>query len=201
MKYWKNVGEKKIRKKSGNFKVVVEWHPFESCLTYFLFCSRLFLFEEDSREVTFIASSNFHDHCVLKIKHVIHKSEHMPLALIVSAATDGRVAFWNISHICKSVFDDLTAKDKEDVRNSSGTTVFIEKKIQSQHTVNPDKISQLDPGSLHVEGDTENKSSGLKLEERLKKPELALVCSISCHQSGINSVFFGLYEGKQSQFN
>ena len=169
----------------------------KNCFTDFLLYSRLFLFEEDSREVIFVASSNFHDHCVLKIKHVIHKSEHMPLALIVSAATDGRVAFWNISHICKSVVDYLLAKDKEDVRNSSGTTVFIEKKIQSQHTVNPDRIvSQLDPGSLHVEDDTENKSSGLKHEERLKKPELAPVCSLSCHQSGINSVFFGLYEGK-----
>ena len=70
--------------------------------------SRLLAFDETSREITVIASSSYHDHCVLKTSHVILQNDHViestqwPVRMVIlSAATDGKVAFWDITEICR----------------------------------------------------------------------------------------------------
>ena len=157
---------------------------------------RFFLFEENSREVTFITSSNFHDHCVLKVQHVIHKSELSVSALILSAATDGRVAFWNVTDLCNFVVHTRITKEKDEEDDGSKVNVYLERKHQSQHAVNPDKI--VNPSKS---GDTHHglveSGADTVYEEGLEKLKLVPAGSLTCHQSGINALRFAYFDGKK----
>lgn len=80
---------------------------------------RLLAFDEVSKEIRLLAATSYHDHCVLKTCHVIiprgqekgsHDNDHVtqnnqwPIRIVVlSAATDGKVAFWDVTDICKEV--------------------------------------------------------------------------------------------------
>ena len=171
-----------------------------SCANSFYFKKplhfRFFLFEEDSREVTFITSSNFHDHCVLKVQHVIHKSEHSVSVVILSAATDGRVVFWNVTDLCNFVVHTHITREKDEENAGSKTNVYLEKKHQSQHAVNPDKIV-----NLSKSGDTHHRlvdsQAGIVAEEGMKLLKLVPAGSLTCHQSGINALHFEHFDGKK----
>lgn len=159
-------------------------------------CFRFFLFEEDSREVTFIAFSNFHDHCVLKVTHVIHKSEQATSALILSVATDGRVAFWDVTDLCKSITEDVAGNRKENREESPNVSVFLEKKVQSQHTLSSDKMFSGNASIMSLEED-ENFPKDSQHKTGSERSNLAPFGWLDCHQSGVNSIYFGPYEGKK----
>ncbi|XP_033756154.1 LOW QUALITY PROTEIN: WD repeat-containing protein 6-like [Pecten maximus] len=61
---------------------------------------RFYCFDEELRTLTLLGESVFHDHCVLQVRSMIHcvpdNSRHL---VCISAATDGRVAFWDLNHI------------------------------------------------------------------------------------------------------
>ena len=157
---------------------------------------RFFLFEEDSREVTFITSSNFHDHCVLKVQHVIHRSEHSVSVVILSAATDGRVAFWKVTDLCNFVIHTHITKEKDNEDDGSKVNVYLEKRHQSQHAVNPDKIinSRRSGETHHGLVDC---GADRVYEEGLEKLKLVPAGSLTCHQSGINALHFEHFDGKK----
>ena len=154
---------------------------------------RFFLFEEDSREVTFITSSNFHDHCVLKVQHVIHRSEHSVSVVILSAATDGRVVFWNVTDLCNFVVHTHITREKDEEDDVSKVNVYLEKRHQSQHAVNPDKIVNSSKfGETH-----HGMEDSTVTEEGLKLLKLVPADSLTCHQSGINALHFEHFDGKK----
>lgn len=80
-------------------------------------------FCESTKDIHLLASFSYHDHSILKTSHFIlpalekcdyhsaeggcpekPEKEYQPIKILVlSAATDGRIAFWDISEICSSV--------------------------------------------------------------------------------------------------
>ena len=96
-------------------KLFINWYYFDLILSHFRWLS----FDEDSQELGVVASSAFHDHCVLKTCHVtvtssemigacdldhVTGSDHRPIRLFVlTAATDGKVAFWDVTDIYRTL--------------------------------------------------------------------------------------------------
>ncbi|XP_075687854.1 tRNA (34-2'-O)-methyltransferase regulator WDR6 [Rhinoderma darwinii] len=58
---------------------------------------RFFVMSESSRKMTLVAESFYHQRCVLKIETFVHTSGNDSRVMLCSAATDGRIAFWDIS--------------------------------------------------------------------------------------------------------
>ena len=80
---------------------------------YFSFC-RLFVYDEVKRDFTLIRQSDFHDHCVLSVKHVVTepskeqcKTHEMDQrrSYILSAATDGKIAIWDSTEVLANYFN------------------------------------------------------------------------------------------------
>ena len=65
-----------------------------------LFCCRIFRFDEVNTTFCLVAQSDYHDHCVLTVRHlIVTVSDNQRRAYILSAGTDGRIAFWDITDI------------------------------------------------------------------------------------------------------
>ena len=56
----------------------------------------MFELELDSRHLELLHELSFHNCCVLKVKILRDLSQN---AILVSAATDGRLAFWNVGRV------------------------------------------------------------------------------------------------------
>ena len=180
------------------------------CINILVSCFRFFLFEEDSREVTFIASSNFHNHCILKVTHVNHKSERLTSALVLSAATDGRVAFWDVTDLCQSIVDDIM-NDKTsktgDRKSNSDISVFLEKRVQSQHTLSTCDFGSDSNSSTAADyvkesnaGDPSCEKEGQRsCEKKGQRSEVVPAAWLDCHQSGVNSIYLDKYEGNKNE--
>ncbi|OWF38296.1 WD repeat-containing protein 6-like [Mizuhopecten yessoensis] len=61
---------------------------------------RFYCFDEEVQTLTLLEESAFHDHCVLQVLSMIHHTPDNSSHLVcLSAATDGRVAFWDLNHL------------------------------------------------------------------------------------------------------
>ncbi|XP_068108782.1 tRNA (34-2'-O)-methyltransferase regulator WDR6 [Hyperolius riggenbachi] len=74
-----------------------------SCLFLAAACSdgsiRFFMMCEDSRRMVLVGESFYHQRCVLKVEAFVHhQSADSSRALLCSASTDGRIAFWDITN-------------------------------------------------------------------------------------------------------
>ena len=59
---------------------------------------RVFMFNEASKTFCLLAHNGYHDHCVLGVSHLlVEEPGSHRRALVLSTATDGSVAFWDIS--------------------------------------------------------------------------------------------------------
>ncbi|XP_062614048.1 tRNA (34-2'-O)-methyltransferase regulator WDR6-like isoform X2 [Saccostrea cucullata] len=58
---------------------------------------RLYIFDEEKRDLTLLMESVFHEHCVLKVSTLTRKNKTDSELYILSAATDGQIAFWKIN--------------------------------------------------------------------------------------------------------
>ena len=119
--------------------------------------------------------------------------------LIVSAATDGRVAFWDVTGICKSVIHKLASKENENKHNLPEVEVFFEKKLQLQSAMKPDMSVSVSKSGDSVHR-TEDSPTDPNYEEGLEKLKLVPFCCLNSHQSGINGIFIGFYDGKKWKF-
>ena len=119
---------------------------------------------------------------------VIHKSDHVTSAIVLSAATDGKVAFWDITAMCKSVINDVIRDKITEIDDNkvcdSGTKVVLEKKMQSQHTT---CISSRNYGSV-------TKSNMCLSEENVVDNAVDPVCN---KESGATNLMFN---GKGNTF-
>lgn len=75
--------------------------PTLSCVYLASACSdgsvRFFVMSECSRQMLLVAESFYHQRCVLKVEAFVHTSANDSRVLLCSAATDGRIALWDIS--------------------------------------------------------------------------------------------------------
>ncbi|KAG8557299.1 hypothetical protein GDO81_018398 [Engystomops pustulosus] len=58
---------------------------------------RFFVLSESSRQMTLLAESFHHQRCVLKVETFVHTSGADSRVMLCSAATDGRIAVWDIT--------------------------------------------------------------------------------------------------------
>lgn len=61
---------------------------------YFFLFYRFYILDEEKRELFNFMESVFHKHCVLKVSIVKRKCDTDSSVYILSAATDGSIAFW-----------------------------------------------------------------------------------------------------------
>ncbi|XP_063797201.1 tRNA (34-2'-O)-methyltransferase regulator WDR6 [Pseudophryne corroboree] len=75
--------------------------PASSCLYLAAACSdgsvRFFVMGENSRRMILAAETFYHQRCVLKVETFVHKSANSSRVMLCSAATDGCIAFWDIT--------------------------------------------------------------------------------------------------------
>lgn len=77
-----------------------------------MFVFRLFWYDEQNLIFHLVAESRFHDHCVLCVKHIIHKEAAATegercRSFIFSSATDGKIAFWDATDLLLSASREL----------------------------------------------------------------------------------------------
>ena len=136
---------------------------------------RLLAFNETTGLFTILAASSFHQHCVLKVKHLILREQGQSNTvrtskdsnlhvLLISAATDGRIAIWDVYGIVKAyvTYQCMTA---DGLYPTGGV---------------------LQAGSL-----SDSIDFGSVIE--LNTP----VVSVPIHQSGINALVIKLLSGKE----
>ncbi|XP_066452896.1 tRNA (34-2'-O)-methyltransferase regulator WDR6 [Eleutherodactylus coqui] len=75
--------------------------PASSCVYVAAACSdgsvRFFVMSESSRQMILVAESFYHQRCVLKVETFVHTNGNDSRIMLCSAATDGRIALWDIS--------------------------------------------------------------------------------------------------------
>ncbi|XP_053576770.1 WD repeat-containing protein 6 [Bombina bombina] len=59
---------------------------------------RFFVMCEDSRRIVLLAESFYHQRCVLKLESFVHRSADGQSVFLCSAATDGHIAFWDVTN-------------------------------------------------------------------------------------------------------
>ncbi|XP_041046788.1 WD repeat-containing protein 6 isoform X2 [Carcharodon carcharias] len=64
---------------------------------------RLFLIDECQRNIVLLAESFYHQRCVLKLQTFTYQPATRGRVFLCSAATDGRIAFWDISQTIERV--------------------------------------------------------------------------------------------------
>ncbi|XP_067657544.1 tRNA (34-2'-O)-methyltransferase regulator WDR6-like isoform X2 [Haliotis asinina] len=163
---------------------------------------RLFGFDEKHKSLTLLQQSSFHDNCVLKVSHIIHQSHPRSRVILLSAATGGEIAFWDISHICQTYAETSSSSDK----------LSHDTHISKQEIDHERKEGHLEYESLTESHDSERKTSLLNSAEDLNTRSVAEsrrvytsrhclrtleesfqlsmepAAAVKCHQSGVNSV-------------
>ena len=157
----------------------------------FLCYFRLFIYGEDKRDFSEIGESNFHDHCVLSVKHVIvnpssekrvNNTTDQKRCYICSTATDGKIVLWDITRML-FCFLNSTSGDKLSFK-ASGASANCDTFCDSRRTT-----SVISEDSSDVARSRAGRQGVLDFGDPL------LV--VSCHQSGINAVDIYHVEGLQ----
>ncbi|XP_052225658.1 WD repeat-containing protein 6-like isoform X3 [Dreissena polymorpha] len=172
---------------------------------------RLILFDEDEKEMSVIATSMCTEHCILKIVHLtipfvpvgdqVGMGRSLQREVVLTAATDGRVTFWDITDVCHLVCRSRTVGrncgDEDEESDTYDDEVQTESSCEShRHDVNS-------AHSKHVF--EENKLKGNNVAKDILEADvnagkglagvnvggdvLRKCCSIQLHQSGINSLY------------
>ena len=143
---------------------------------------RLFQYKEDTREFKLIGQSNYHDHCVLCVKHLIFESSGMEKnaanqkkCYICSSATDGKIAFWDTTQMLLRAFHYTSEVDPSSDTNGAKANCDIV--YDSERTL-CENIVYLDSG--------DTSGSRFMADGTIDLGVPGLV--ISCHQSGINAL-------------
>ncbi|KAM3915283.1 tRNA (34-2'-O)-methyltransferase regulator WDR6 [Leptodactylus fuscus] len=82
-------------------EIPASMNPASSCVYLAAACSdgsvRFFAMSETSGQMILVAESFYHQRCVLKVETFVHSDGDNSRVMLCSAATDGRIAFWDIS--------------------------------------------------------------------------------------------------------
>ncbi|KAK2149444.1 hypothetical protein LSH36_452g01005 [Paralvinella palmiformis] len=158
---------------------------------------RFLLFDEITTSFHCIAESSFHQHCVLRVSHLIVSSSSSSSlyqrALIISAATDGKIVFWDVT---KLTYDSVCCERTKDSDDDSHH--HYHHHHQHHHV---DRKQQVSHDSSH-EGEVVLDTNYTKISTSLRRHQdqhhyqhhdnpvdigEPLWCH-RCHQSGVNSL-------------
>ncbi|XP_021265347.1 WD repeat-containing protein 6 [Numida meleagris] len=158
---------------------------------------RLFVLLEAARKLLLVAESFHHQRCVLKVEAFLHtRAEGERRHLLCSAATDGSVAFWDITRAIADATDALQHSEGELQLLALGapllTVMAHSCGVNSLHVQELPKgqflvASGSDDGSIHVcllevtrGGDEAEPGTCLHILERVARP-----CTHAAHVTGI----------------
>uniref|UniRef100_A0A8C5MUL5 tRNA (34-2'-O)-methyltransferase regulator WDR6 n=1 Tax=Leptobrachium leishanense TaxID=445787 RepID=A0A8C5MUL5_9ANUR len=120
---------------------------------------RFFVLCDRSQRLVLAAQSFYHQRCVLKVDTLVYPSHDGPRVLLCSAASDGRIAFWDISSTMARVHTMLEAEAVDlhplDVEPMSFTVSAHQSGINSLHIRETARGQHLvatggDDNSLHI---------------------------------------------------
>lgn len=157
---------------------------------------RLFVLLEAAQKLLLVAESFHHQRCVLKVEAFLHTRAEERKHLLCSAATDGSVAFWDITSTIRAATDALQRSEEEMRPLALGTplltvmahscgvnSLHIQELPEGQFLV----ASGSDDGSIHVcllevtRGDDKAEpGTCLHILEHVARP-----CTHAAHVTGI----------------
>ncbi|XP_072276700.1 tRNA (34-2'-O)-methyltransferase regulator WDR6 [Pyxicephalus adspersus] len=112
-----------------------------SCIFLAAACSdgsvRFFKIFEDIRKIILMAETFYHNRCVLKIEMFVHRFEDSDRVWLCSAATDGRIAIWDITSTVERAYKFVDYKETDglpwDLRSPFTTLSIHQCGINSMH--------------------------------------------------------------------
>lgn len=157
---------------------------------------RLLVLLEAAQKLLLVAESFHHQRCVLKVEAFLHTRAEERKHLLCSAATDGSVAFWDITSTIRAATDALQRSEEEMRPLALGTplltvmahscgvnSLHIQELPEGQFLV----ASGSDDGSIHVcllevtrGGDEAEPGTCLHILEHVARP-----CTHAAHVTGI----------------
>ncbi|XP_046362387.2 WD repeat-containing protein 6-like [Haliotis rufescens] len=173
---------------------------------------RIFGYDEKQKSLTLLQQSSYHDNCVLKVSHIIHQSHPRSRVMLLSAATEGQIAFWDISHICQTYAETRSPCDTDSHQTHIPKQEVDEEQYGEHLEYQPSNEScdsertSFHPSSAedrdktcvgHKSGSFLKPDSGQRVysrRETLKTLEESVqvammpVATVKCHQSGINAL-------------
>ncbi|XP_041370652.1 WD repeat-containing protein 6-like isoform X2 [Gigantopelta aegis] len=137
-------------------------------------------FNESSRSLSLLQQSGYHGSCVLKVHHfpVRHGQDHSTKMLLLSAATDGRVAIWDVTSLCDGYIHHVNVRHDQEEHIAGGPDNSLgpgrhSTRNKSRVTQHPDRSVQIsvNPAGTHLVGE-----------------DFTPVHVLKSHQSGVNSL-------------
>ena len=100
---------------------------------------RFFIFDEENRSLVSILSTDFHNHCVLKVCHLVYKQR----IIFLSAATDGQIALWDITTVLQKYFTSRESDFSDLRKDESSKSLEVPTDCLSQRTCSNESSSEL----------------------------------------------------------
>ncbi|ESO81945.1 hypothetical protein LOTGIDRAFT_170485 [Lottia gigantea] len=148
---------------------------------------RLFCFNAETKTMELMEQSDFHNNCVLKTHHFIHKSPKGSQIFLLSGATEGVVAFWNVTKLCLDILNlyrsncDTLNCNQNEVKNSKCDLISSDSETDDSCSSTTSKNLCFPTKIKHIQVKNENIS-----EADVKDWQPCF--KLKCHQSGINSL-------------
>ncbi|XP_055955530.1 WD repeat-containing protein 6 [Patella vulgata] len=144
---------------------------------------RLFGFDEKTNTMSLIDQSDYHNNCVLKIHYFIHQSEQGTHIFLLSGATEGVIAIWDITTLCFHYikcnnFQNVNENKSSDDQNCDITNYSL----QDDNLVEDASKKDYFPERTKIISVKKENSAEVTVQDW--QP----CFTIKCHQSGINSI-------------
>ncbi|XP_061194456.1 tRNA (34-2'-O)-methyltransferase regulator WDR6-like isoform X1 [Saccostrea echinata] len=136
---------------------------------------RFYIFNEEKRELFLLLESVFHEHCVLKVCPLTRKSKTDSELYILSAATDGQIAFWKI--------------------NKGNISLIVKKQLEPS----PEKVN-MEKTFSSIENDTGNQISD-NLREQCDTAKSVMSTSKTCNSEDEQRVSSDLQYSQYSDYS
>ena len=186
----------------------------------------MFRFDETNKSFCLLTQSDFHNHCILTVKHfIITTSANHKRAYILSAGTDGRIAFWDVTNVVKkctcSEEKRSSAASNEEFENESVHQGLKQPSMNTDVPCSHAQTVESDPPEARIVDTSNSKNSedkclfnvdtgkdfphedcdesdaggNDKTFEEEFPSELCPVFVLSAHQSGVNAVDVKIIKG------
>lgn len=155
----------------------------------FLYNFRFFVFNEESKELSPLCESEFHNHCVLKITQSFIEMENHKHSIFLSGGTDGRIALWDISNILSLKTKSKNCCNSSSCLNSDSDSSLVlnsnlDTKLPAEGMCSNVNYGPLDRDQSPPDNSSENLTSICPGSVGPLEP----VITVQCHQSGVNAI-------------
>ncbi|KAH9520196.1 hypothetical protein Btru_060249 [Bulinus truncatus] len=140
---------------------------------------RIFLFDEKLKQFRLLVKSYYHQGCVLKVIHYIHKTSTSNISLAFSASTNGQIVLWDLGTLLEKIVPSL----KPNKRNTSRLQCLSHFATQNMQKDFESSSSDDDAEDLYTDFNCESNNEYQTGDDEWKPYYI-----LTANQSGINSL-------------